>query len=290
MPSACLPTSASGASRCSSTDAIRPSASACTSSRRSTRPRPATAPARDKILCYVLGVRFYGTFWTDKWHPSPYNPTSRALIVLLSHVPDYVDAAVDQLLAKQHASGTWEHYAPTAEETALTLHALLEYHREVRRLPQEPLHRPARYLIVEGGTFQVHYPRCGSPFSAPSDRSATPSTETSPREASGVARGVPGLAASGLKLEITETTVMEDEQHVIGVLRQAMLRGCLLRPVPMAGSRLLRSVLDERPDAKNRYPGTRSMGRRSALSLSLRCRSKFSLGAGQSAYEDSPLD
>jgi hypothetical protein len=145
--------------------------------------------ARDKILRYVLGARHYGTFWTDKWHVSPYYPTSRALIVLPSHVPDYMDAAVDQLLAKQHATGAWEHYAPTAEETALTLYALLEYHREVRRLPHEPLHRPTRYLIVEGGTFQVHYPKCGSSFSAPSNRSATPSTELSPREASGVARG-----------------------------------------------------------------------------------------------------
>ncbi|MGI8520513.1 MAG: hypothetical protein ACR2MC_07930 [Actinomycetota bacterium] len=47
---------------------------------------------------------------------------------------------------------------PTAEETALTLLALLKYHREVRSLPHEPLHRAARYLVVEGGPFQEHYP------------------------------------------------------------------------------------------------------------------------------------
>ena len=50
------------------------------------------------------------------------------------------------------------HYASTAEETALTLLALLKYHREVRPLPHEPLHRAARYLVVDRGPFQDHYP------------------------------------------------------------------------------------------------------------------------------------
>ena len=47
---------------------------------------------------------------------------------------------------------------PTAEETALTLLALLKYHREVSSLPHEPLHRAARYLIVEESPFQERYP------------------------------------------------------------------------------------------------------------------------------------
>jgi len=113
---------------------------------------------RDKILGYVLGARHYGAFWTDKWHVSPYYPTSRALMILPSYVPEDMDATVNWLLATQHDSGAWGHYAPTAEETALTLLALLKYHREVRPLPHEPLHLAARYLIVEGGPFQEHYP------------------------------------------------------------------------------------------------------------------------------------
>ena len=67
-------------------------------------------------------------------------------------------ATVDWLLATQHASGAWEQYAPTAEETALTLLALLKYHREVNSLPHEPLRRAARYLIVDQASFQEHFP------------------------------------------------------------------------------------------------------------------------------------
>ncbi|CAN5175964.1 type B diterpene cyclase [soil metagenome] len=113
---------------------------------------------RDKILEYVLRARHNGAFWSDKWHVSPYYPTSRALMILPSYVPDDMEATVNWLLATQHASGAWGQYAPTAEETALTLLALLQYHREVRSLPHERLHRAARYLIVDEAPFQEHYP------------------------------------------------------------------------------------------------------------------------------------
>jgi halimadienyl-diphosphate synthase len=114
---------------------------------------------RDKILGYVFGARHHGTYWTDKWHVSPYYPTSRALMILPSYVPDRMEATVNWLLSTQHANGAWGHYAPTAEETALTLLALLKYHREVSPLRhEEPLHRAARYLAVEGALFRDHYP------------------------------------------------------------------------------------------------------------------------------------
>jgi halimadienyl-diphosphate synthase len=121
-------------------------------------PAPSRPRVRDKILGYVLGARQYGAFWTDKWHVSPYYPTSRALMILPSHVPEDMDSTVTWLLGTQHESGAWGHYTPTAEETALTLLAVLKYHREVRSLPPEPLHRAARYLVVEGALFQEHYP------------------------------------------------------------------------------------------------------------------------------------
>jgi halimadienyl-diphosphate synthase len=121
-------------------------------------PARARARVRDKILGYVLRARHYGAFWTDKWHVSPYYPTSRALMILPSYVPEEMGATVNWLLATQHASGAWGQYAPTAEETALTLLALLKYHREVHTLPHEPLHRAARYLIVGEAPFQEHFP------------------------------------------------------------------------------------------------------------------------------------
>jgi halimadienyl-diphosphate synthase len=121
-------------------------------------PARARPRVRDKILGYVLRARHHGAFWTDKWHVSPYYPTSRALMILPSYVPQDMGATVNWLLSTQHASGAWGHYAPTAEETSLTLLALLKYHREVRSLPHEPLHRAARYLIVDEAPFQENYP------------------------------------------------------------------------------------------------------------------------------------
>ena len=123
-----------------------------------TIPSRARVRVRDKILGYVLRARQYGAYWTDKWHISPYYPTSRALMILPSHVPEDMEATANWLLATQHVSGAWGHRAPTAEETALTLLALLKYHREVRSLPHEPLHRAARYLIIGEAPFQEHYP------------------------------------------------------------------------------------------------------------------------------------
>jgi halimadienyl-diphosphate synthase len=123
-----------------------------------TIPSRARGRTRDKILKYVLRARHHGAFWTDKWHVSPYYPTSRALMILPSHMPGEMNATVDWLLATQHASGAWGYHAPTAEETALTLLALLKYHREVRSLPHEPLHRAARYLIANERPVQESYP------------------------------------------------------------------------------------------------------------------------------------
>lgn len=70
-----------------------------------TIPSRARGRVRDKILGYVLRARHHGAFWTDKWHISPYYPTSRALMVLPSYVPEDMDASAHWLLATQRASG-----------------------------------------------------------------------------------------------------------------------------------------------------------------------------------------
>jgi len=113
---------------------------------------------RDKILNYMLSTRLYNTFWSDKWHASLYYPTSRAMMVLPSHMPGEMDATLQWLLSTQHTSGAWGQYGPTAEETALTLLALLKYHREVRILPHEPLRQAAQYLVASEHPFRERYP------------------------------------------------------------------------------------------------------------------------------------
>ncbi len=123
-----------------------------------TLPQRERPRVREKILGYVLRARRYGTFWSDKWHASVYYPTSMALMILPSHVPDEMDTTLRWLLFTQHANGAWGQYMPTREETALALLALLNYHRTVEPLAQEPLRRAAEYLIATERPLEESYP------------------------------------------------------------------------------------------------------------------------------------
>jgi halimadienyl-diphosphate synthase len=123
-----------------------------------TLPERVRPRVRDKILGYLLRARRYGTFWSDKWHASVYYPTSVALGVLSSHIPDEVDTTLRWLLFTQHTNGAWGQYMPTMEETAFTLLALLNYHRSVRFLPDEPLRRAAQYLLANERPLEDNYP------------------------------------------------------------------------------------------------------------------------------------
>ncbi len=112
---------------------------------------------RDKILGYLLRVQHHNAFWSDKWHASVYYPTSKALMILPPHVPGELDVTLHWLLSTQHANGGWGQYMPTSEETALTLLALLHYHRTVRPLNTDPLHRAAQYLLAAEHPFAGDY-------------------------------------------------------------------------------------------------------------------------------------
>jgi halimadienyl-diphosphate synthase len=123
-----------------------------------TLPERDRARVRDKILSYVLGERHYGCYWSDKWHASVYYPTSQALIALLPYAADRMDETLHWIFSTQRPDGSWGQYGATAEETALVLLALLLYHRDARSLPQEPLHRAARYLLANENSFKNDYP------------------------------------------------------------------------------------------------------------------------------------
>ena len=114
---------------------------------------------RDKILGYLLGARQYSTYWSDKWHASVYYPTSLALMILPTYMPDEMDATLRWLLCTQHANGAWGQYMPTQEETAFTLLALLTYHRTVGSLSHEPLRRAAEYLVDNERPLGDSYPQ-----------------------------------------------------------------------------------------------------------------------------------
>ncbi|QIN78598.1 hypothetical protein GBA65_08765 [Rubrobacter marinus] len=122
-----------------------------------TMPEGDRARVREKILGYLMRARHHGTFWRDKWHASIYYPTSRAMMLLPSYVPDEMEETLRWLLHTQHVNGAWGQHGPTDEETAITLLALLHHHRTVKPLPQEPLSRAASYLAANERPFKNDY-------------------------------------------------------------------------------------------------------------------------------------
>jgi len=124
-----------------------------------TLPTMDRARVRDKVLSFVLDAREQnGYSWRDKWHASVYFATSHALMALLPHTPDELSDTASWLLATQRADGSWGEYGPTAEETAITLLALLHYHRTSQSLPREPFRRAAHYLLSNELPFKDDYP------------------------------------------------------------------------------------------------------------------------------------
>lgn len=86
-------------------------------------------------LVHFLRVRMISQgFWIDKWHISPYYPTSHAILALCNVDDTLAGKAVSWLLDSQNENGTWGRNGGTLEETALAAQALIYYHRHVERI------------------------------------------------------------------------------------------------------------------------------------------------------------
>jgi halimadienyl-diphosphate synthase len=106
----------------------------------------ATHPAIHKIATFLSREHNMGGFWKDKWHASPYYPTSHAIMVCAGYLNSLVEGAVAWMLASQNADGSWGYYVPTAEETAYCLQALMTWHQSGLRVPRQALARGAGWL------------------------------------------------------------------------------------------------------------------------------------------------
>jgi halimadienyl-diphosphate synthase len=109
---------------------------------------PAEHPAVEKVIRYLRRVQTIRLFWFDKWHASPYYPTAHLVIAAAGYADELVDNAVYWILETQGKDGSWGYYAPTAEETAYCLQALVIWKRSGNSVPDEVLKRGATWLMT----------------------------------------------------------------------------------------------------------------------------------------------
>jgi halimadienyl-diphosphate synthase len=73
-------------------------------------------------------------FWLDKWHVSPYYPTSHAIFALWDTDPFLAEKGVSWILDTQNENGTWGLNTGTIEETACAVQALMYYHQNIEHI------------------------------------------------------------------------------------------------------------------------------------------------------------
>ncbi len=102
-----------------------------------------------KILHALQKFDQNGSFWSDKWHASPYYVNSAALFALHTIADDLAQSRLKWLLRTQNDDGGWGYLGvSTPEETAYCLEALLFWDRTVNRIDQASLDSAAQYLML----------------------------------------------------------------------------------------------------------------------------------------------
>jgi halimadienyl-diphosphate synthase len=103
-------------------------------------------PSVAKLLRFLRQVQTGRLFWFDKWHASPYYPTSHAVIACAGYADWLAKDAVAWILGTQNPDGSWGFYGPTAEETAYCLQALVIWKRNGGQVPGDVLKRGTAWL------------------------------------------------------------------------------------------------------------------------------------------------
>jgi halimadienyl-diphosphate synthase len=110
-------------------------------------------PEREEVIESL--VRFLrkrmnsGGFWIDKWHISPYYPTSH-VILALCHIDQHLaEKAVSWILDTQHENGLWGEDGGTLEETAYAVQALMYYHQSCEHIDTGNMVRAVSALTCE---------------------------------------------------------------------------------------------------------------------------------------------
>ena len=104
-------------------------------------------PSVQKALQYLRSAQHPDGFWLDKWHTSPYYPSSHYVLTVAGYAENYyTKQVVNWIITEQNRDGSWGHIIPTAEETAYSLMALAHAKRVGCSIPQATLQQGKVWL------------------------------------------------------------------------------------------------------------------------------------------------
>jgi halimadienyl-diphosphate synthase len=104
----------------------------------------------EKLVKFLKAEMNEKGFWVDKWHVSPYYPTSHAVLALCETDPSLAERAVDWIIESQNENGMWGGDGGTLEETSYAVQALMYFHQHVERIDSQEISRAVSALSVEG--------------------------------------------------------------------------------------------------------------------------------------------
>ena len=104
-------------------------------------------PSVQKVLGFLRASQVSKKYWFDKWHASPYYPTSHAIIACQGLDDEICQDAITWILSTQNEDGSWGYSeTPTAEETAYCLQALMYWKARHGRVSSEPIKQGMNWL------------------------------------------------------------------------------------------------------------------------------------------------
>ena len=99
-----------------------------------------------KVIKFLRKAKGGQPYWIDKWHASPYYPTSHAIIACSGYCDEIIEESINWILSTQNSDGSWGHYMPTAEESSYCLQALFSHSKQGGNVPKDVLDLGIKWL------------------------------------------------------------------------------------------------------------------------------------------------